>query len=246
MTLNGRTSSSAIHGFAALERDEAGLVEEQLAEADVAPLRVAREEALELLGPARARLAVALAEHQHGRGRGEEVGEFVPSSCSSLLMGLLTRNGRRGRLRSRAALTLAQAANLSPFFQSAPQRPPLWSACTVRSVSLRAPARGEIVHGDRADDALVVDDDGRAVRDALVLLQHAERARHGVVGVGDDRVRDLLREVLRSANQALWLKNESVDDADHTDAVVGELLRAATWKPLISVGQTKVKSSGYQ
>src|SRR5262249_54991262 len=59
---------------------------------------------------------------------------------------------------------------------------------------VRAPPDAQVVQRGRSDDALVVDDDGRAIRDALVLLEDAEGAAHGVVRVGDDRVRDRIRE----------------------------------------------------
>ena len=52
-------------------------------------------------------------------------------------------------------------------------------------------------------------------------------------------------KIPRSANQALWLKNESVDTPiTPTPSAAKSFDRP--WKPLISVGQTKVKSSGYQ
>ena len=51
--------------------------------------------------------------------------------------------------------------------------------------------------------------------------------------------------VFRSANHALCEKNESV--LTPITAVLSSLKSpASVWKPLISVGQTKVKSSGYQ
>ena len=52
-------------------------------------------------------------------------------------------------------------------------------------------------------------------------------------------------KILRSANQALWLKNESVlTPITATPSAWNSF--DSDWKPLISVGQTKVKSSGYQ
>src|SRR5690606_11529771 len=98
----------------ALERHEPGLVEQELAEAHVAPAIVAREQLAQLVDPLRARRAVALAEHQDGQRRGHE---GLPRRAVEHLE------------------TVAHAANGWPFLQSAPHRPPLCSACSVRSVS---------------------------------------------------------------------------------------------------------------
>src|SRR5690606_31898774 len=74
---------------------------------------VVREETLELLRPGLAGLAVALADDEDGRRGGHE---GLPGRAVEGFEG-------------------AHATNGSPFFQSAPHRPPLWRACTVRSVS---------------------------------------------------------------------------------------------------------------
>src|SRR5439155_22783880 len=89
-----------------------------LAEADVLPFRVGGEELLELGGPGRARPAVALADDEQGDGRAHELPPARPVDC------LEPRHVR------------AQPTNACPFCQSAPQRPPALSACTVRRISL--------------------------------------------------------------------------------------------------------------
>ena len=75
-----------------------------------------------------------------------------------------------------------------------------------------------------ADDALVVDDDRGPVGDAGVLLQHAERAADGVVGVPHDRVRDLARERLPIGEPRLVAVERVGADPDDVDLVVTELL----------------------
>src|SRR5581483_1484027 len=99
----------------ALELDQAGLVEQDLSETDVAPLGVGGEELLELRAPRTARRAIALPDQEDGDRR---LHELAPVGAVHLLE---TRHG--------------QPTNCWPFCQSAPQRPPLLSAWTVRRTS---------------------------------------------------------------------------------------------------------------
>jgi hypothetical protein len=82
-----------------------------------------------------------------------------------------------------------------------------------------------------ADDALVVDDDRGPVRDARVLLQHAEGAADGVVGVADHGMRDLVRERLPVGEPGLVAEERVGADADDLDLVVTELLEVLLEAP---------------
>src|SRR6266849_2955243 len=56
---------------------------------------------------------------------------------------------------------------------------------------LRIAADAEVIHRGEADDALRVDDEGRAQRHPLALVEDAERSRQLALDVGEPRESDL-------------------------------------------------------
>src|SRR5262245_14728971 len=94
----------------------------------------------------------------------------------------------------------------------------------AQDLTRAAPDR-EIIDGDRADDPTVVDDDRGAIGDALILLQDPEGPADDVAGVGEDRMRDSLREGLPIAKPPRMRKERVGADADDRHVLVFEILR---------------------
>ena len=107
---------------------------------------------------------------------------------------------------------------------------------------LRAAADRQVGDVDEAHDALRIDDEGRALRDSRVRVEHAQRRRKLALEVGEHRERQVVQVLVALAPGEV---HELRVDAHAVElrVTVAELLLEAP-NAAISVGQTKVKSFG--